>query len=138
MTRSAIALFALVGVLAMSMPGGACFLWAGLGIEHHHHGEPQPAAQAESCFHDHGCGDQEEAPAEPCEPGEGNSLVAYVGSPKQDVDTEVAVDDFVPAWVGAPLAAKASDQERIGALPSSVRTLVLPPPSELRYCRFLL
>ena len=51
MNRIVTAIFAILGILAISMPGDTCFLWAGLGVDHHHHGSAESVEQDTACFH---------------------------------------------------------------------------------------
>ena len=143
-----IAAFAtMMGVLLMSMPGGACFFWSGIGVDHHHHGDHhEPDQPAPACFHDHGdCADHDhehgpdpEIPERPCAPeAEGIEVLARVTGLKIDPVALPQVADFRPAWVLTPLGHGVSVR---GLAPRSavIGSEAPPPPAAVRYCRFLL
>ena len=79
MNRIVTAIFAILGILAMSMPGDTCFLWAGLGVDHHHHGSAEPVELDTPCFHEHDCTQEDEYPDQPCEPGDDTVMQAGSG-----------------------------------------------------------
>ena len=132
----------MIGVLAMSLPGGVCFLWAGLGLEHHHHGsEVAPAAEICVHDHDHGCADHDHdpaAPEQPCDPdGLGVETLALVAVLKIDPAALPAQADFSPDWVTSPedfLAGGNVTSERF----VNQRVDAPPPPVAVRLCRFLI
>jgi hypothetical protein len=138
MTRTAAAVIAMMGVLALSMPGGACFLWAGLGVEHHHHDAAEERAVADHCFHEHDCGDHGEQPAEPCAPSEDPALVASFSAFKLLTQVPLAVADFSPDWVKAPEFSLSSGARHFAGVLFSKRPNAPPPPAESRLCRFLI
>lgn len=137
-TRTSAAIVAMIGVLAMSMPGGACFLWAGLGVDHHHHQDVEQEAAVESCFHDHECSDHGELPEQPCDPDEESSLVASLSVFKLDPHALPPVTDFSPDWVKAPDAALGGDFAMILRAPVQARAGASQPAVAVRLCRFLI
>jgi hypothetical protein len=138
-TRTTIAIATMIGVLLMSMPGGMCFFFLGIGVDHHHHAVEEAAT--ETCFHDHGhaCADHghdPEVPQEPCDPAEdGADVLAFAALLKVDPAALPPVADFVPDWAVAPeLLFEAS----VSKLDAFVRIDAPPPPAAVRFCRFLI
>ena len=138
MTRPCTTIVALLGMLTMSMPGDTCFLWAGLGIDHHHHGAADAMEEDSTCFHEHDCTPHDKEPEKPCENGDDTLLLAGAGNFKFHPQLFPAGTDVPPTWPKAP------DSSMPAIIGSALnRTLrgnfnALPPPVEVRLCRFLI
>lgn len=138
MNRIVTAIFAILGILAMSMPGDTCFLWAGLGVDHHHHGSAESVEQDTACFHEHDCTKRDEQPDLPCESGDDTVMQAGSGIFKLNAQLLPTGTDYPHAWAKTPEASPAC------GINSSVSAILhgnldaLPPPTEARLCRFLI
>jgi hypothetical protein len=138
MIRLSTTIVAVLGMLTMSLPGDTCFLWTGLGIDHHHHEEASLMKEDTTCFHDHDCTPHDKEPEKPCETSDDPLLMVGSGTFKLHPQFPPTGTDVPPAWAKAP---GASMPAIIGS--SINRTLrgnfnALPPPVEISLCRFLI
>jgi hypothetical protein len=138
MNRIVTAIFAILGILAMSMPGDTCFLWASLGVDHHHHDSAESVEQDTPCFHEHDCTKRDEEPDKPCESGEDTVMQAGSGIFKLNSQLLPTGTDCSHDWTKTP---EASTDCAISNFVSAIlhgNLDALPPPAEIRLCRFLI
>jgi hypothetical protein len=138
MNRIVTAIFAILGILAMSMPGDTCFLWACLGVDHHHHDSAESVEQDTPCFHEHDCTKRDEEPDKPCGSGEDTVMQAGSGIFKLNSQLLPTGTDCSHDWTKTP---EASTDCAISNFVSAIlhgNLDALPPPAEIRLCRFLI
>ena len=138
MIRLSTTIVAVLGMLIMSLPGDTCFLWTGLGIDHHHHEEASLMKKDPTCFHDHDCTPHDKEPEKPCETSDDPLLMVGSGIFKLNTQLLPTGTDCPHAWTKTPEASTACVISNFVSAILHGNLDALPPPAEVRLCRFLI